>query len=69
MDPLETLWANILSRDPQRIHEIWQTLDAEEQDAVYAHLTRMATEEGWTEPQRISAQTALDALRDLRRGS
>ncbi len=69
MDPLETLWATILSRDPQRIYEIWQTLDVEEQGAIYAHLTRMATEEGWTEPQRISAQTALDALRDIRTGS
>lgn len=63
-DP-ETLWANILSRDPDTIRTAWEDLDADEQTAVRAHLERMATEDGWTEPQRISAQAALDTLADL----
>ncbi len=58
----EELWAGILSRRAVHILAAWHTLDAEERTAVYAHLVRMATEEGWTEPQRVSAQAALDVL-------
>lgn len=63
-DP-EMIWAGILSRNPDKIRETWHTLNAEEQAAVHTHLQRMATEEDWTEPQRISARTALEALSDL----
>lgn len=63
IDP-ETLWAGILSRDTRLIRETWEQLNADEQRVVYNHLAKMATESGWTEPQRISAQSALDALRD-----
>jgi len=42
----------------------WQELVREEQVAVYIHLQVMATEEGWSEPQRISAQAALHALHE-----
>ncbi len=63
-DP-ETIWVGILSRRPDTTRETWHTLNAEEQAAVHAHLQRMATEEGWTEPQRISARAALEALADL----
>ncbi|MBN2303000.1 MAG: hypothetical protein JXQ72_00895 [Anaerolineae bacterium] len=62
MDDIETLWANILSRDADRIRATWDALNAEEKTAVRAHLTRMVTEPDWSEPQRISAQAALDAL-------
>ncbi len=62
---LDIFWENMLSRDPARVREAWGTLTAEERVAIHAHLVRMSTEEGWTEPQRISAQAALDALRAL----
>jgi len=62
-DP-ETIWANILSRDARRILAAWDGLTPDEQIAVKAHLTRMASETGWSKPQRISAQTALDVLAD-----
>lgn len=62
-DP-ELLWAAILSRDPDRICAAWDTLDVREQVTVYAHLQRMAREPGWTEPQRRSAEAALQALQD-----
>lgn len=62
-DP-ELLWAAILSRDPEQVRAAWDTLAVCEQEAVYAHLQRMAREPGWTEPQRRSAETALEALRD-----
>ena len=60
-DP-EMIWSSLLSRDPERIRDMWQKLSREEQDAVYAHLKHMVSEEGWTDPQRTSAQAALDSL-------
>ena len=62
---LDIFWENMLSRDPARVREAWGTLTVEERLAIHAHLVRMTTEDGWTEPQRISAQAALDALRAL----
>lgn len=62
MDDPELLWTGILSRDPGRIHETWELLNADEKASVHAHLVAMATETGWTAPQRVSAQFALDAL-------
>ncbi|NDJ76559.1 MAG: hypothetical protein GYB65_09905 [Chloroflexi bacterium] len=62
MMDLEALWAGLLSRDSDTVLETWHALNSEEQAAVYAHLKRMTTEDGWSEPQRISAQAALDAL-------
>jgi hypothetical protein len=62
-DP-ETIWAWLLSRKPATARAAWKQLTREEQVAVYAHLQRMATEDGWSEPQRASAQAALDILQD-----
>lgn len=61
-DP-EFLWATILSRDAEQVRAAWDTLDTREQETVYAHLERMAHEPGWTEPQRVSAEAALEVLR------
>lgn len=60
--PLDVLWAEILSREPSRVVAAWRSLDAEERHAVVTHLARMTNEAGWAEPQRISAQAALDAI-------
>ncbi len=62
---LDIFWENMLSRDPARVRDAWGTLTVEERIAIRAHLVRMASEEGWAEPQRISAQAALDALAAL----
>jgi NADH:ubiquinone oxidoreductase subunit E len=60
---LENFWAEILSREPARIQAAMATLEDDEQrEAIIVHLRRMTTEEGWLEPQRISAQVALEAL-------
>lgn len=65
MFDIEDFWAAILSREPEQIREAYASLpNADEQQAVLAHLTRMVTEPDWAEPQRISAQAALDALQD-----
>jgi hypothetical protein len=58
-------WSQMLSRDSEKIRAVWDSLDESEQAAVHAHLTRMISEDDWTDPQRISAQAALEALRDL----
>ena len=63
-DWLEEFWSDILSEEPLRIRAAWVMLEAEEQDAVRAHLMRMATETGWAEVQRLSARAALQAISD-----
>lgn len=60
--PLEDFWAEILSRDAVRIMRIWRDLTLEEKEAVRSHLQRMVSEDGWTEPQRISATAAIKAI-------
>lgn len=62
--PLELFWAEMLSREAERVVAAWQTLAADEQQAVWNHLERMVTEPDWSEPQRLSAQAALAALHD-----
>jgi aminodeoxyfutalosine deaminase len=62
-DP-DTFWANMLSGESGQILSVWNELDPSERTVVHAHLTRMATEAGWSEPQRKSAQAALDVLAD-----
>jgi hypothetical protein len=64
MDELESFWEHMLSEDPALIRAAWQRLKNEERAAIRAHLVTMATEEGWSEPQRRAAQAALDVLRD-----
>lgn len=60
---LEYFWGEILSRDPQRTQAAFAALEADdEREAILVHLCKMATEAGWAEPQRISAQVALVAL-------
>lgn len=60
-DP-EIFWSQLLSRKAAQTREAWQSINAEEKSAVLAHLKRMVSEEGWSEPQRISAQAALDVI-------
>ena len=60
--PLDQFWQEILSRDPERVNAAWQELTPEERIALMAHLQRMATEPGWTDPQRLSAKSALQAV-------
>lgn len=62
-DDPEVFWEQMLSRDADQIRVAWRNLAGDQQLAVYTHLRRMVSEEGWTEPQRLSARVALDALR------
>jgi len=62
LDPLELLWDNLLSRQADLIRPAFTSLSEVDQQMVLTHLQRMTTEPGWHPEQRISAQTALDAL-------
>ena len=60
----DRIWTEILSRDAARIKTAYTSLSADEQKKVHAHLKKMAAEEGWHPEQVLSAQTALEAIRD-----
>jgi hypothetical protein len=61
-DPLEILWDNLLSRQPDRVRSAFAALASAEQQVVLEHLRRMSREAGWHPEQRRSACAALDAL-------
>jgi hypothetical protein len=61
---LETLWAEILSKDGEKILAAIRSLSEEEQRAVVDHLKRMVSEIGWSEGQRSRAKTALHVLQE-----
>lgn len=64
MSWLEEFWGDLLSEEPLRITAAWLTLDIESQKVVYAHLQKMAFEDGWQDSQRKAAQAALLVLQD-----
>ncbi len=64
-DRLETLWDDLLSRQPERVRAAFDILDPISREAVISHLGRMVSEDGWMPEQRQSAQAALQALQDL----
>jgi hypothetical protein len=61
-EPLEILWEEILSRQPQRIRAAFEGLEEKQKDAILKHLNKMASEDGWDAEQAASAQAALQAL-------
>lgn len=61
-EDLETLWDQLLSRQPDQVLKAFAALSESEQQAVLSHLRNMAEEDGWHPEQRISAQAALKAL-------
>jgi hypothetical protein len=62
LDPLEQIWNQILSRQPDQIRQAYSNLNPVEQRAVLEHLRVMATEPGWHQEQRLSAQAALETI-------
>jgi hypothetical protein len=63
-DPIEDFWAEILSRQPERIRMAFATLSGEEKEAILNHLKRMTREPGWHPEQVDSATQALQVLHD-----
>ncbi len=58
----ERFWDRLLSRQPDLVREAFDDLDVDTQQAVIAHLRRMASEEGWHPEQVLSAEAALSAI-------
>jgi hypothetical protein len=61
-DPLQAFWDALLSRQDERVREVFANLDKPGQIAVLDHLRRMCSEEGWHPEQIRSAQEALRVL-------
>jgi hypothetical protein len=61
-NPLKGIWDSLLGQKPEQIRSIFTTLSAGDQQAILVHLKKMVTEEGWHPEQRISAETALNAI-------
>ena len=61
-DPLEILWDNLLSCQPDRVRATFTNLTPSEKKIVLDHLNRMASEPGWHPEQQTSARLALSAL-------
>ena len=61
----ETLWDNLLSRQPERVKAAFSSLDPPSQEYVETDLQSMATEEGWHPEQRKSARAALKYLKNI----
>ncbi len=64
-DPLEILWNQILSRDPEKVRKMFVSLPKAEKIGIRAHLIRMTTEEDWHPEQVKSASIALAAIKDI----
>ncbi len=62
IDPLEVLWDQLLSRQPDQVRGAFASLNAAEKQHILAHLHRMTAEPGWHAEQRKSARAALEAL-------
>jgi hypothetical protein len=58
------VWEMILSRQPEVIRNIFNSLDDEEKNTVLDHLKKMESESGWHPEQRESARAALEAILD-----
>ena len=64
MDWLDEFWGDLLSEEPLRIMAAWSTLDANEQAAIFDHLSHMAADDGWADVQKVAAQAALYAIQN-----
>lgn len=62
---VEQMWEKLLSREPGAVRVAFSSLNEEEQAAVLAHLSKMASELGWHPEQKKSAEAALGILKSL----
>jgi hypothetical protein len=63
-DAFSQLWDDLLSCQADDVRGAFARLDKEAQQAVFEHLQRMVSEEGWHAEQRRSASFALNALQN-----
>ena len=65
IEPIEILWGELLSRQPEKIRAAFISITEEERQAVYVHLMRMSDEPDWHIEQQKSAQAALLVISHL----
>ena len=65
MEILDQFWAELLSGDPIKIRNAWDSLADDERAAVREHLQRMQAEAGWQPSQCESAVAALQVIQSL----
>ena len=61
-EPLEKMWGELLSRQPDLVISAYEKLDTENRKNVIQHLQTMAKKKGWHIEQKKSAQIALNAI-------
>ena len=59
----ENIWEGILSREENRIWQVFSSLDEASQSVILNHLVKMKQENGWHPEQVKSASLALDVIR------
>ena len=62
---LQSVWEELLCRQPVRIRAAFISLSGDEQEFVRAHLTRISSEADWHPEQVKSAAAALKALKEV----
>lgn len=67
MDDVEKLWDMLLSRQPESVLDAFHSLSSDDQEQIINHLVKMTSEEGWHPEQILSAQTALDVLKNAKK--
>ena len=62
-EPLEKMWDDLLSREPDIVTDAFQKIDHENRINVIKHLETMVNEKGWHIEQKKSARIALKVIR------
>jgi hypothetical protein len=62
LQPVESFWENLLSRQPDLVRFAINSVDKTTRKQVIEHLREIIVEEGWHPEQVISARTALEIL-------
>jgi len=61
-EPLESLWGDLLSRDPTRVISAFEKIDPHSRLNVIKHLKTMTREKGWHIEQKESARIAAKVI-------
>jgi hypothetical protein len=62
IEPLEKLWGDLLSREPDLVKNAFEKLDHVNRKNVINHLKTMIRETGWHKEQKKSARAALNII-------
>jgi hypothetical protein len=64
-EPLEKMWGDLLSREPERVVMAFEKLDPESRINVVKHLQAMISEKSWHIEQKKSARIALKTIHSM----